>query len=153
MGLTLNVFSRHAAEIRTLVAPTERPVMLPALLLAGAHIRWETVPNLWMIAIVALLARIAGKLVAGLALRKLAHAAAGTTRILGAGLVSSGALSLGIGLTIAYRFPGAVGDTVLATAAIVALAGEFIAPASLKRALASAGEIAADPAARDEAAA
>jgi hypothetical protein len=75
-------------------------------------------------------------------LRALAHAAAGTSPMVGAGLVSSGALSLAIGLTIAYRFPGAVGDTVLATSALVALAGEFIAPASLKRALVSAGEIA-----------
>jgi hypothetical protein len=56
--------------------------------------------------------------------------------------VSSGALSIGIGLSIAYRFPGQIGDTVLATAAILQLAGEFIGPASLKSALISAGEIA-----------
>jgi hypothetical protein len=56
--------------------------------------------------------------------------------------MSSGALSISIGLAYALRFPGPVGDTVLAIAALSATVGEFVGPPRLRHALEGAGEIA-----------
>jgi hypothetical protein len=61
--------------------------------------------------------------------------------MLGLGLLSSGALSMTIGLAFALRFPGAVGDAVLATAATTTLFGELVGPTALRIALRNAGEV------------
>jgi hypothetical protein len=60
---------------------------------------------------------------------------------LGLGLLCSGALSMTIGLAFALRFPGPIGDTVLATAATLTVLGEFVGPWGLRTALRQAGEI------------
>jgi hypothetical protein len=64
---------------------------------------------------------------------------------LGMSLMSSGALAMTVGLAFALRFPGPVGDTVLATAAASTLLGEFVGPAALRVALKQAGELHAQP--------
>jgi Kef-type K+ transport system membrane component KefB len=144
MGLTLTIASPHRRLLREAVAPTERPVLLPALLLAGARVDVEVFrTNRLLLAIVALAiaARVVGKLVAAGFIRATLRPARGVGGSIGLSLLSSGALSMSIGLALAMRFPGKVGDTVLAAAAACAIFGEFIAPASLKRVLTSAGEI------------
>jgi len=54
-------------------------------------------------------------------------------------------LSICIGLAFALRFPGAVGDTVLAVAVLSATVGEFVGPVRLRRTLQMAGEIEGPP--------
>ncbi len=144
MGLTLAIASPHRRLLREAVAPTERPVLLPALLLAGARVDFEVFrTNRMLLAIVAIaiVARVFGKLVSAGFIRATLRPARGVGGSIGLSLLSSGALSMSIGLALAMRFPGKVGDTVLAAAAACAVFGEFIAPASLKRVLTSAGEI------------
>jgi hypothetical protein len=46
-----------------------------------------------------------------------------------------------IGLAFALRFPGVVGDSVLAVAVVSAIVGEFVGPARMRRALVAAGEL------------
>jgi len=65
--------------------------------------------------------------------------------LVGLSLLSSGALSMSIGLVFALRFPGAVGDTVLVVAVLSATVGEFVGPVRLRRTLRMAGEIEAAP--------
>ena len=60
---------------------------------------------------------------------------------LGAGLVSSGTLSICVGLSFALRFPGLVGLSVLAASTLSVVVGELMGPASLRRALQKAGEV------------
>jgi Sodium/hydrogen exchanger family len=144
VGVGMASVSRHRALIRDTVAATERPVLLPALLLAGASIdltAFQTKPALIAVVVVALAARLAGKLVFGEAMRGLLPSTRGAGPLLGVGLLSSGALSMSIGLVLALRFPGIVGDTVLVTAAASAIFGELVAPAALRRALVRAGEV------------
>ena len=65
----------------------------------------------------------------------------GASGALAAGLMPSGALGIALGLAFDSRFPGRVGDSILAVAVGLALIGELAGPAFLRRALTRAGEI------------
>lgn len=137
-GATIAWTSRHRGDIRSMVVPTERGVLLPALVLAGARIDPSSIGRLGLMIAVAVFLRFAAKLVVGLLIR--AHGVArGAGPLLGVALTSSGGMSIAIGLAMALRFPGHVGDTVLAVAVAVTLAGELSGPA-LRSVLIRAGE-------------
>jgi hypothetical protein len=138
MGWTTARLSRHASAIRTMVTPLERPILLPALVLAGAHVDFRAMPGLAVVAAIAVAARIVAKLAFGAAVAL----PRGASPLLGGGLLSSGALSMSVGLAFAIRFPGPVGDSILATAFVVCVVGEVVGPLSLRRVLTVAGEIA-----------
>ncbi len=141
MGIAVSLLSHHRRELRAMVGPTERPVLLPALLLAGAHLDFTHNPKLPWIAAAAFGARAVAKVVSGWMLAIVSPAARRAGGLVGLSFVSSGALAISIGLAFALRFPGPVGDTVLAVTAITATAGEFLGPARLRRALRAAGEV------------
>jgi Kef-type K+ transport system membrane component KefB len=141
MGLAVSALSSHRAELRAMVGPTERPVLLPALVLAGARIDFRASHALPWIAAAAIAARLLAKIVTGWLLAAGSRPARKAGPLVGLSLMSSGALAMCIGLAFALRFPGVVGDTILAIAAIVATIGEFVGPTRLRRALAAAGEI------------
>ena len=137
MGLTTAALSRHRAALRAMVAPIERPIVLPALVLAGAHVDFRAMPGLAAIIAVAVGARFAAKIIFGAAIALPCKA----SPLLGAGLLSTGALSVGLGLAFAIRFPGPVGEAVLAAAFVASFAGDLIGPLVLRRVLVEAGEI------------
>ncbi len=141
LGATIAVGSRHQRDIQQMVSTTERAVMMPALVLAGARIDPSNIGRLGLLIPIALLLRFGAKFAVGFALRSSQPAAKGAPPLLGLGLVSSGGMTICIGLALALRFPGAVGDTVLATAVAVTLAGELAGPLALRRVLVSTGEI------------
>ncbi len=141
LGIAMAALSRHGTELRAMVAPTERPVLLPALLLAGAHLDFVVTPKLPWIAAAAIGARLVGKLVVGWMLYTASKPARSAGPLVGLSLMSSGALAISIGLAFALRFPGKIGDTVLVVAAVSATFGEFVGPARLRRSLQAAGEI------------
>jgi hypothetical protein len=123
------------------VAPTERPVLLPALLLAGAHLSFHDNPRLPWIAAAAIAARFVAKVVLGWILAATSKPARAAGPLVGLALMSSGALAMSVGLAFVLRFPGAVGDTVLVVAALSATVGEFVGPPRLRLALKRAGEM------------
>jgi len=140
MGLGLSAGSRHRQAIRAMLLPAEFPLRLPALLLAGASIDVGQVPFLAWIVPTVLAARFLAKaLVAGGGavlfppLRR-----AGPPLV--PGLMACGPNGMAIGLAFALRFPGAVGQTVLVSAAAVTILGELVAPIGLRSALRRAGE-------------
>jgi Kef-type K+ transport system membrane component KefB len=139
-GLAVSLLSKHGKELRAMVAPTERPVLLPALLLAGAHLSFHDNPRLPWIAVTAVAVRLAAKVVVGWILAVASPAARKAGPLVGLSTMSSGALSMCIGLAFALRFPGMLGDTVLVVAALSATVGEFVGPARLRAALKRAGE-------------
>jgi Kef-type K+ transport system membrane component KefB len=141
MGLATGALSRHRHDLRTMVAPTERPVLLPALLLAGARLDFRTTPLLPWIAAAAIGARVVAKVLIGWLIALVAPPARRAGPLGGVALLSSGALAMSIGLAFALRFPGVVGGTVLVVAALSAMLGEILAPAALRRMLRAAGEI------------
>jgi Kef-type K+ transport system membrane component KefB len=151
MGLAVSVLSRHRRDLRAMVAPTERPVLLPALLLAGARLDFRASPALPWIAGAAIGGRIVAKVVVGWVLAVISKPARKAGPLVGLSLMSSGALAMCIGLAFALRFPGAIGDTVLVVAAVSATVGEFVGPARLRAALQASGEIDEPGAATQEA--
>jgi Kef-type K+ transport system membrane component KefB len=139
-GLALSLLSRYGGELRAMVAPTERPVLLPALLLAGARLDLRASSALLWIAAAAVGARLAAKIGVGLLLASGSRSARQAGPLVGLSIVSSGPVAMSIGMVFALRFPGRVGDSVLVVAAVAAAVGEVIGPASLRRALENAGE-------------
>ena len=145
MGVTLSALSPHRRELRRILSPTERPVMLPALLLAGAFTDFSLAKYLPSLVVVAIVARTVTKGVIGLGILGIAPVARRAGPRLGFGLLSAGALAMSIGLAFSLRFPGPVGGIVLACAAAITLFGELVGPASLRSALTTAGETRDDP--------
>lgn len=142
MGVTIARLSRHRTEVRAMVRLTERPVLLPALLLAGARIDLLPFPTAWTtFAILVIGTRLALKLGTGMLIRVAWPEVHRAGPLLGLGMLSAGTLSIAVGLAFALRFPGPLGDTVLMTAAVITLLGEFIGPGALRRSLRAAGEI------------
>jgi hypothetical protein len=148
LGVTLVALSRHAGEVRAMLAPTERGALLPVLIVCG--ITLEADPHILkrtgLVFAVVFAARLLVRLVLGqvLAARLPFASAAGGARI-GLGLLSSGSLTMCIGLATKLAFPGPTGDTVLAVSAALCIAGELAGPPALRAALRRAGEIEAPP--------
>ncbi len=141
MGISLNLFSRHGHQLRSMLATTERPIVMPALVLAGAHLDLVDGAPMWGLVGVAVLARVFAKTLGGLAVRRMTDAAARSSPLLGLAMLSSGSLTACVGLATALRFPGPVGRAVLGTSIASAILGEIIGPAMLRRELGFAGEI------------
>jgi len=141
MGLALSRLSRHGPELRAMVSPTERPVLLPALLLAGARLDFGSTGSWPWIAAAAIGARVAATILVGWVIAAGSRSARAGGPLVGLSLMSSGALSMCIGMAFALRFPGTVGDTVLVVTVLSATVGEFVGPARLRRSLLLAGEI------------
>jgi hypothetical protein len=141
MGVTTSLLSRHRTALREMVASTDRPVLHPALVLAGAHVDPRGMGSIAFLLLFTVAARMAAKAISGIVLGAVVPVARPAGPMLGLGLLSSGALSMTIGLAFALRFPGAVGDAVLVTAATVTIFGEFVGPTALRVALKQAGEI------------
>jgi hypothetical protein len=137
LGLGLASVSRHRARVRR-GAVSERYILLPILFLAGAMSSIEGfVP--WLAAI-AVATRLLMKTVAGLGLWAAWREARPAGPLLGAGLVSSGAVSVSAGMSFALLYPGAVGTTILTASTLGVVVGELIGPTTLRRALQRAGE-------------
>jgi Kef-type K+ transport system membrane component KefB len=142
MGIALGTSSRHRNDIAAMIAPTEQPVLLPALVLAGARINTQTAPSLAWIVGTAIVVRMVVKLVLGILVWGGYREARSAGPSVCLGLLSTGALAMAVGLSFALRFPGIIGDTILVTVAAVTIFGEFVGPARLRVALTRAGEIA-----------
>jgi hypothetical protein len=147
MGVAISTLSQHGGAVRAMMTPTERPVLLPALVLAGARLDFRATPALLGVAAAALAARFAAKIVVGWGLAIRSRPARRGGALVGLSLMSSGALAMCVGLAFALRFPGPVGDTILVVAVLSAVLGEIVGPLRLRRALQAAGEIVEAPAA------
>ncbi len=152
LGLTLAAVSRHRVDIKALVTPTEQPVILPVVLLAGAYVNVKLPPVMLVLVATALLAKLSARVLCGTLLSALSPPARGAGVELGISMLSSGALGLAVALAFCVRHPGQVSDTVLLLAALGVLVGEGLGPSALRRALTRAGEIKAEPAPASEAA-
>jgi hypothetical protein len=128
-----------------MVLPTERAILLPMLLLAGAKMDPRSLledGRLVALLALVLLARIVGKLASGVLIRVVTPAARPAGAWLGIVLLSSGPISLSCAFLFALRFPGVVGDTLLFCAAASAVLGELVSTLALKGLLTDIGEVA-----------
>ena len=146
MGFSLALFSPHRETLLTMVEPTERSVLHPMLLLAGARIVFHA-PGLplGLLVFVTIAARVLVKALTAATWQGVSRKARRAGPLFGLGMLSSGTLSMTVGLACALRFPGAIGDTVLAAAAATTAFGELLGPYALRASLTAAGEIAEPP--------
>lgn len=140
LGLALAIASPLRAPAREMAGSVEGAVILPALFLAGTRVAPATGPALWIAGAV-LLARLASALVAA----AIVAAADPRTRRGGMGLalafLPTGPLGIAVALAVNLRSPGPVGNLVLVVTFVAAVAGEFLGPPALRRALRRAGEL------------
>lgn len=144
MGIALSAVSSSRRVLRRMVGSTERAVLLPMLLLAGARIDARAVldePYLMALLALILLARIAGKFATGVVFRIFSPVARPAGPMLGIVLLSSGSFSISCGLVLALHFPGRIGDTLLIAAVASAILGELVSTVAIKRLLAHLGEM------------
>jgi hypothetical protein len=143
MGLTLAA-SRHRLEIKAMLTPTEKPVLLPVVLLAGAYVNLKLPTSVFILVAVAVLAKIVIRVLLGTALGL--GPARGTGADFGVSMLASGGFSIAAALAFSTRVPGTPSDAVLLFAVVSTILGEWVAPAALRRSLARSGELHAVPA-------
>jgi Kef-type K+ transport system membrane component KefB len=140
-GIVLSASSPHRAAIRTLVAPTDRAVLLPVALLAGASLKLAAIPNYWVLLLAALGSRLFMDSFRGWVFPWLFPTGEQRTR-LGLGLMSTGGFTLAAALELDSRLGDPMGPFLLLLAAAGNLVGELLAPSALRAALERAGELA-----------
>jgi hypothetical protein len=139
MGIVTARLATSRAVLFRMVATTERAVMLPALVLAGACVTLPDLDGFAAVAAGAVTVRLLTKLVVAKVVARAVPATAPAS--LGLGLMPAGVLTMAVGLACTLRFPGPVGDSVLALAAINVVLGELVGPVMLRRTLRLAREI------------
>lgn len=138
MGLTLAA-SRHRLEIKAMLTPTEKPVLLPVTVLAGAYVNLKLPTLVFGLVLVAVLVKIVARVILGMVLG--AGPARGTGADFGMSMLASGGFTIAAALAFSTRVPGVAADVVLLFAVVSTLLGEWLAPAALRRSLARAGEL------------
>jgi hypothetical protein len=144
LGLTLGALSSRRLELYAMVRPTERAVLLPLAVLAGALIRLPGAPAVALLVALAIGARLVGELMRGGLLMLASSAARRAGPLVGLSLVSSGDVTLACAISIALSFKSEAALIVLAVAGAGLLVGELVGPFALRRGLLRAGELAAD---------
>jgi hypothetical protein len=138
MGLILAA-SRHRLEIKAMLTPTEKPVLLPVVLLAGAYVNLKLPTSVFILVGLAVAAKIAVRLLLGVVLAF--GPARGTGADFGVSMLASGGFSIAAALAFSTRVPGIASDTVLLFAVVSTILGEWASPAALRRSLNRAGEL------------
>jgi hypothetical protein len=138
LGLTLAA-SRHRLEIKAMVTPTEKPVLLPVVLLAGAYVNLKLPTSVFVLVGLAVVTKIAVRVLLG-GLMSLGPAR-GTGADFGVSMLASGGFTIAAALAFSTRVPGMASDTVLLFAVVSTILGEWVSPAALRRSLDRAGEL------------
>ncbi len=133
LGLTVSMLSPHRPIIRELVTETERPLLVPSLLLAGVLVEIPKTRAEWTIVAAAVGVRTLLQLSAGWCLAGLFRSLRGRGHLLGQALTSSGAGSLIIALSVYFAHPGEVGRIVLFAALTSTIWGELWGGRALRR--------------------
>lgn len=138
MGLVLAA-SRHRLEIKAMLTPTEKPVLLPVALLAGAYVNLKLPTGVLLLVGLAVVAKVGVRMLLGAFLG--AGPARGTGVDFGLSMLASGGFSIAAALAVSTRVPGVASDAVLLFAVASTILGEILGPAALRRSLERAGEL------------
>jgi hypothetical protein len=141
-GLTLAA-SRHRLEIKAMLTPTEKPVLLPVVLLAGAYVNLKLPTSVFVLVGLAVLVKIGARVLLGAFLGF--GPARGTGADFGLSMLASGGFTIAVALAFSTRVPGVPADAVLLFAVVSNLVGEVVSPGALRRSLERRGELHAVP--------
>ncbi len=142
MGVVARRLARERAALSRMLHLTERAVMLPALMLAGAYITLPRPMPFLLVAAIAIAGRLLAKAIAARVVWKSFDERGAAPASLALGLLPAGALSISVALAFELRARGQTGEWVLAIATLHVVVGEIVGPWSLQRSLRRAGEIA-----------
>jgi hypothetical protein len=145
LGMTIAVASKHAGEIREMLLSTERSALLPILIVCGIRAEAAKLGPTLALAAIVIVIRVVVKYMLGGVIGRVEPAARPAGGLVGVGMMSSGALTMLLGLSVNLRFPGFVGETALVAAALLNVVGELFGPPALRSALRRVGEIQAIP--------
>ena len=141
MGLTMSIASPIGADIRKAVMRTEGSLLLPALLLGGARLRFPGSRTEMLLIGAALATRVLASYLVGASCALSRSAFRKSTPWLGLAMTSSGTLTMMVGLAFSLRLSEEVGAFVLTCATLGTLLGELLGPMAMLRALDRAGEV------------
>lgn len=141
LGMTLAAASKHADEVREMLLSTERSALLPILIVCGIRAEATSMGPTLALAAILVVVRLIVKYMLGGVIGVVLKEARPAGGLVGVGMMSSGALTMLVGLTINLRFPGFVGETTLIAAALLNIVGELFGPPALRTALRRVGEI------------
>ncbi len=144
LGLCIGTLSRRGVELTAMVRPTERAVLLPMAVLAGALVDLSAAPAVAILVPLAVAGRFGAEIVRGLLLCAFSAPARRAGPLVAYGLTSTGDVSLACAVSIALSFERSAALTVLAVAAAGLLLGELVAPLALRRSLVRVGELELD---------
>jgi Kef-type K+ transport system membrane component KefB len=141
LGVSLSLRLKNTEQMREKLAATEGPVLLPALVMAGAHLSLPRTSNEWLLLGCASAARVAVTVLGGGVFGLATGRSREVRTVFGVGLLSSGTLSVIVGFALLLRFDGDAGRTALSAAFIGTLLGELVGTPALRRALLASGDI------------
>jgi hypothetical protein len=141
LGLTVALVSPHRSELKTMATPTEKPVMLPVALLAGASVNPQAAPYLVLLLVAGIGARLVIEFVRGTLLGWFVPRTRRGSTLLGLGMMSTGTFSLACAVALELRLPAELGASVLGYGVASLLVGELLGPLLLRRALIRIGDI------------
>jgi hypothetical protein len=133
LGATLSATSADAGKLRDQLGRTEGAVLLPALLLAGAHLQRPQGEAEVMLIGLALGIRVALSFLFGFGLSIKRSETRGLGLWVGAGMLAPGSLTVIVGFAMTLRCPPEIARPALALAFLGTLLGEFIGPRALKQ--------------------
>lgn len=128
LGMTVSLLSRHRDEVRNIMNGTERQLLLPCLLLAGALLQLPKNASQWLLVGCAVAARLVFKAFWGIVVAGDSGSFARRVAVGSRVLQRASGFSIAIGLAVFLRQSDDVGRIVLTTAAISVLLGDLIAP-------------------------
>jgi len=141
LGLTIGGLSSRRKELLGMVRGTERPVLLPLAVLAGALLNLRAAPMLLVLIPLVLSVRALAELARGALLTLVSRAARPAGSLVGLALMSMGEVTLACAASLALSLDSPATKTVLAVGVMGVLAGEIVGPLALRRALGRAGEL------------
>jgi hypothetical protein len=142
-GAVLSLRVKNTGQVREKLLSTEGPVLLPALVLAGAHLAPPRGQGDWLVLACASAARVAVTVLGGGVFALAARRPRQVRNYFGVGLLSSGTLSVIVGFALLLRFDGEAGRSALTAAFLGTLLGELVGTPALRRALIESGELSA----------
>lgn len=128
LGATLVRFSHHRDDIRAIVAPTERSLLLPLLVVVGAKLDLGTP----IVLVEAVLAFVLVRVVVRIALLSPVWGNARARALGGLAALPVAPLTLVIALSANTRFPHGAGALLAPLAVVLAAVGELVAPLALR---------------------
>lgn len=141
LGMTIAAASKHAGEVREMLLTTERSTLLPILIVCGIRAEATSLGPTLALAAIVVVVRLVVKYVLGGLIGRILPEARPAGGLVGVGLMSSGAITMLVGLSVNLRFPGFVGETALVAAALLNIVGELFGPPALRSSLRKVGEI------------